>query len=51
MVLVSRVTCPDPWQVEQFEILCESAAPVPSHTVQVSYFVTLIFFSAPFAIS
>jgi len=51
MVLVRRVTCPDPWQVEHVDMLEASAAPVPLHESQASYFVTFSFFSVPAAIS
>src|SRR5450759_2208684 len=51
IVLVSLVTCPEPWHVEQVDKLEASAAPVPPQESQVSYLLTLIFFSVPAAIS
>ena len=50
-VFVILVTWPEPWHVAQSEWLLESAAPVPLHVEQGTYFLTFIFFSAPAAIS
>src|SRR5690606_25429569 len=51
MVLVTRRTAPVPPQVRHVLNDDLSLAPVPSHVEQTTFLLTLIFFSAPLAIS
>src|SRR3546814_20376134 len=51
MVLVTRRTAPVPPHVRQVLNDDLSFAPVPSHVEQITFLLTLIFFSAPLAIS